>query len=139
MAHTKTLGDIGACVNHVIRQGATFGPWQLTILNPKDTVTVPTPPQLPIDVTGKVFRAQMRKKGRDATITATLDVTVINATAGRVDYGLTAAATALLECGERIEDRASQYVWDLEMEDPVSGVITPLLYGDISVFREVTR
>ncbi len=33
---------------------------------------------------------------------------------------------------------ASQYVYDIEMESG-AGVVTPLLYGTVSVYREVTR
>lgn len=127
---TPSIGTKGAALDIIIRQGATFGP---------QTLTVKGSDGLPINVTGYTFRGQVRKTADAATAAASLTFTLTDPTNGVVVFVISATATAAITCDPDSEtEAASQYVWDCEMEDG-SGVVTPLLYGIASVFREVTK
>lgn len=123
------IGSIGKRQNLLIRQGATFGPVEVPpLIEPDGTIT---------DVSESTFRAQMRRTALDAEVVAEFDTVVVGSDTVSFTYGLSAAATAAIPAGERPTDKASQYVWDLERED--SGRVTPIYYGSVTVFREVTR
>lgn len=122
-----TISNLGARQDLEIRQGATF---LLAIALVQGAVPVP--------LTGCTLRAQMRKTGKATTIAATFTVVVTSAPGGTFTLGLAAATTAALECGESLGEAASQYQWDLEVED-AGGVVTGLLWGTVRVHREVTR
>jgi hypothetical protein len=129
MSDVPVLGYAGDRVDLLIRQGATFGPHELTLTNPDDTV---------IDLTGCTLRAQVRRKALDAAILITLTCTITDATGGVCTIGLTDEQTAALAAGEdpgQVESRAR---WDLELED-AAGRVTPVFYGNVVIHREVTR
>lgn len=127
---TPTLGTKGAALNLLVRQGATYGP-QNMLIKGSDS--------LPIDVTGYTFRGQVRKESDSATVAASITFVVNNAANGDVSWSIAATATASLTCDPDDETvEASQYVYDIEMESG-AGVVTPLLYGTVSVYREVTK
>lgn len=124
-----TLGSIGEKVDLLVKQGSTLGPFAVTLANPDQT---------PVNLTGATVRAHLRKKALDQVKVAEFDVTIIDATAGKFQFGMTDEATAAIPAGETLKDAASVYVWDMELED-ASGRVLPLYYGDCKVFREVTR
>lgn len=124
-----TLGYIGEKLDLLVKQGATLGPFKVTLTNPDAA---------PIDLTGATVRGHIRKKALDTTLAATLVVSVTEAANGKFEFGLPDEVTATIQAGETIKDAASLYVWDMELED-ASGRVTPLYYGDCKVFREVTR
>lgn len=125
----NALGFIGRKLDLTIRQGATFGPYRCTITNPDDT---------PVDLAGSDFRGQIRKRALDTAVAATIAVSITDAANGKFEWGLSDEATAAIAAGETFKATASNYVWDLEMQDSLGNVL-PLLYGDVQVFREVTR
>lgn len=125
---TPSIGSYGGALDLKIRQGATF----------RATITLQNPDLSPINLTGCTIRGQIRKLALDTAITATLDVVIISAPAGQISIGLTDTVTAAIPAGEQLNAAASKYVWDLEMLDAASNVV-PLLYGNVTVFREVTR
>lgn len=124
-----TLGYIGERLDLLIRQGATFGPFDVTLANPDKT---------PVDLSGATVRAHVRRKALDADVVIALEVQVIQPTLGHFQFGLSDEITASVPAGESVKDPSSHYVWDMEMEDTLGRVI-PLYYGDVKVFREVTR
>lgn len=124
-----TLGYIGEKLDLLVRQGATLGPFAVTLTNPDNT---------PVNLTGATLRAHLRKKALDAVKVAQFDVTITDAAAGKFEFGMIDEATAAIPAGETLKDAASVYVWDMELED-ASGRVLPLYYGDCKVFREVTR
>jgi len=130
---TPTLGYIGEKLDLTIRQGATFGPFEVALLNPDATAP---------SLTGSIIRGQIRKKALDAVVVAALDVVInpdqVGAGKGKFTFGMTAANTAALTAGESITDPASVYVWDMEWEDAATRVL-PMYYGGVKVQREVTR
>ena len=125
----QEIGYRGELLNLLIRQGATLGPFAVTLTNPNATQ---------LNLTGSTLRAQVRKKALDATPVVALTCTITNAAAGQFTFGLTAVQTAGLPAGELISDADSKYVWDMELED-VAGTVFPLYFGDVQIFREVTR
>lgn len=126
---SSLIGDSGARVDLLIRQGATFGPHTVVLTNPDTT---------PVNLTGCTLRAQIRRSTNAADIAATLAIDVTNASAGTFTYGLSAALTAALAAGSTYQSAESRYVWDLELEDTL-GRVTALAFGDVYVQAEVTR
>lgn len=123
------VGDVGARLDLKIRQGAEFL-IELTL----------SAGGVAIDLTGFSLRAQMRKTGAAAAVAATFDCVVTVAAEGKATVGLTSAVTALITAGESLNEAASRYVWDLELVEAGSPEkVTPLLYGEVRVQREVTR
>lgn len=121
--------DKGQELNLTIRQGATFGPVVCTMKDELGSL---------IDLTGATFVAQIRKdpfKRKATGISAT--TALVDAVNGKFSFTFLADDTARLEAGETENDATSQYVWDLEMVQ--STTITPLFYGSVKVFREVTK
>lgn len=126
---TPTVGSIGTKLNLLIKQGSTFGP---------HTVTVTDAGGDPLDLTGADVRAQLRRHALDVDVVAAFDVALAaDPTTGAFTFGLSDEATAAIVTGELPEKPASKFVWDLEVE--VGGTVMPVFYGDVTVFREVTR
>lgn len=128
---TPRIGYIGERLDLLIRQGADFGPMSATMVNPDQTL---------VDLTGCTIRGQIRKSGLDATIVESFNTTILNQVTyrGQYKFWLTNAETAAIVAGETLADKASKYVWDLELLDS-TGIVTALYYGDVLVQREVTR
>jgi uncharacterized protein YjbI with pentapeptide repeats len=126
-----TLGSKGANLDIVIRQGASFGPYVCTLTN--DDLS-------PVDLTGSTFRGQVRKTVNDPTSTgAEFSFTIINAAAGQFEFYLTDEQTTTLTADMQSEENlASQYVWDMELEDS-AGRVTPIVEGKAKVYREVSK
>jgi len=123
-----TIGFKGAELNLLVRQGATFGPMACTLTNPDTS---------PVSLAGATIRGQVRRLPNSATVAAPFTCTITNSAAGQFSYSITATDTASLSAGLTETDADSQYYWDMEME--IAGVVTPLMYGAVSVFREVTK
>jgi hypothetical protein len=128
------IGNIGAEQPLKIKQGSTFS-FRVTLKN----ADPPKGDGLAINLTGKTLSAHLRKTPFTATIAAVFACNVVTAASGIFDLVLTDEQTAALTCGEFIDDETSLYVWDLELADSVAGTVRPLLYGDVQVFREITR
>jgi len=125
------VGTKGQQVDLLIRQGASLGPVACRLTNPDTS---------PMNLTGATIRAQIRKTASDALSTGAAAVcTVTNAANGEFTYEFTVEDTTLLTADATSESApASVYVWDMELEDSV-GRVTPLVYGTVNVFREVTK
>jgi len=124
-----TIGDIGQNLDLDIRQGATFGPHLVTIRNPDTS---------PVNITGWMFRGQIRKTAADATIAASFVSEIVSALNGQFRFWISDEATAAIAAGDNIMSAQSQYVYDFEAQD-AAGNVVPLFYGAARVFREVTR
>lgn len=129
MATAPSIGSIGERLDLVIKQGSTFGPMSNTLTNPDGSA---------VDLTACVVRGQIRRKALDASIVASFVCTITDADEGQYEFGLTDEVTAAITAGELPSVPASKYVYDMELEDSVGRVI-PLLYGNVTVMREVTR
>lgn len=141
---TITLGTIGERMDLLIRQGATFGPFKFVMKAPSQGAV----PQadgsyvetdlIPVDLTGCALRGQIRKTPSDATVVAELNVSITDPTGGTYQFDLSDTVTAAIVAGVDLSKRESSYVWDFELTDSSNRVI-PLYYGEVRVFREVTR
>ena len=124
------IGSKGDRLDILIRQGGTFGPKYCTILKSDGS---------PEDITGCTFIAEIRKTADATAVAASAVFAITNAAGGEFNFTFEASATkdiAADPVGETEPD--SQYVWDLEMHYP-GGRVRPLLYGDVAVFREVSK
>lgn len=130
MANQTSIGYIGKRLDLLIRQGGTFGPYLCAMRNSDGT---------PVDLTGCAFRGHIRKTAADPAIVCVVTAVVVGlATEGNYSLGISATDSALIQAGATLADALSKYVWDLEMVDSLGRVI-PIYYGDVNVFREVTR
>jgi len=124
------IGTKGAQLDLLVRQGGTLGPNSTTLKDGSGT---------PINITGALLRAQIRKTPDAATVSATAVTAIVSGPAGTFTWEFTEAETAALTCSVTDELQSeSLYVWDMEIEY-TDGRIQPLLYGDVRVFREVTK
>jgi hypothetical protein len=83
----------------------------------------------PVNVTGRTFASQVRRRWSDTTIDATFSVDTSNAATGVVVFTLSANVMTGLEPGE--------YRYDLQQT--VAGVPLTLLAGKFRVTGEITR
>lgn len=130
---TPSIGSVGEKLDLLIKQGSTFGPFEVALQNPDLTA---------VDLTGSVFRAQIRKKRLDGVIVASMTTAInpdqVGAGKGKFTFGMDAATTTALVAGELLNESASVYVWDMEWQDS-SGRILPLYLGTVKIQSEVTR
>lgn len=124
------LGTKGGELDLLLKQGSTFGPHQITLRDSNAQ---------PINITGATIRAQIRKTSDAATAVATGDFVITNGAGGVFTFGFSTSATSALQVDAVSETGTdSQYVWDMEIQY-ADGRVYPLMYGKVSVFREVTR
>lgn len=124
------LGTKGGELDLLLKQGSTFGPHLITLKDSNNTA---------INITGATIRAQIRKTSDAATAVASGDFVITNGAAGQFTFGFSTATTAALQVDTISETGAdSQYVWDMEIQY-ADGRVYPLMYGKVSVFREVTK
>ena len=123
------VGFRGERLDLIARQGATLGPYIVTLTNPDLS---------PVNLTGCTIQGQVRQNALDATKVADFVITMIDAVAGKFSFEIPHAVTAAIPAGEFQKDPKSLYQWDMELLD-TSNRITPLYYGEYENFREVTR
>jgi len=127
---TPSLGTKGAQLDLLVKQGATLGPNATTLLDGTGS---------PIDITGCTVRAQIRLTPDAVTAAATAVCTLVTPAAGTFTWSFTAAETTALTCSVVDENEPeSLYYWDMELLKADSTVV-PLLFGDVRVFREITK
>lgn len=106
-------------LNIVIEQGATFS----------KTLTIKDVDGDPINLTGRTFRSQIRRRPTDTNPAATFTMAVVNASAGTVSWQMSATTTAGIV--------PEPHYYDVEMQD--NGVVTRLMEGTAFVNFEVTK
>jgi hypothetical protein len=92
-------------------------------------VNMTTNGTIPVDVTGRTYRAQIRTTKDASTIAATWDCNVTNAAAGQITCVLSAASSSALTAGTNF--------WDFEETN--GSVVTTILAGTVNVLADVTR
>ena len=119
----------GALQDLDLKQGATLRV-EHTLTNTDGT---------PFDLTGCQVRGQVRKSALSTPVIQTINTQVQSpATGGVYEFWLTDEQTQAIPCGEKPSDVASQYVYDIEVEEP-SGDVRCVLEGKIFVIAGVTR
>lgn len=125
-----SIGNKRRELDLLLKQGSTFGPHQITLRDSNSQ---------PINITGAIIRAQIRKTSDAATAVATGDFVISNGADGVFTFGFSSASTSALQVDTVSETGTdSQYVWDMEIQY-ADGRVYPLMYGKVSVFREVTK
>lgn len=125
------IGTKGGNLDLLIRQGATQGPYYMTVKKADGTA---------LDITSGVVSAQIRKTADGPTLSGvTFTSTITDGANGKFTWEIPATSTALLTASPIDEEQPeSQYVWDMEIA-LTGGRVIPLLYGIVKVFREVTK
>lgn len=124
------VGFRGERLDLLVRQGATLGPYIVTLSNPDGS---------PVNLTGCTIQGQVRKNALDAgDPVASFEIVYIDRISGQFSFGISHESTAQIPAGEFQKDEESQYQWDMELLDSQSRII-PLYYGNFENFREVTR
>jgi hypothetical protein len=126
---TPQIGMIGEELDLLIRQGATFGPFRLTLRNPDGT---------PVLLTDAVFRGQIRKLPSSPTIEGSFTFNITSPLDGQVEFEVDALTTSAIAAGLESEDPDSMYFYDMEYVNEENRVL-PLLHGKVQLFREVTK
>ena len=123
------IGNKGAELNLLIKQGATFGPVSLTLNNPDAT---------PVNLTGCSLVGAIRKTPNSPLIAeAQPSFQITDALLGKFEINISDDATDYLIADASGEYAPSSiYVWQCNLVD-AAGRTTPLLYGDVNVFRKV--
>lgn len=124
------VSNIGAVVNLAIAQATDFGPVTLTFTNPDGT---------PVDLTGVTLAADLALPATPRTPVATFTLTITSPpTAGIALMSMPDATTATLSAQAYPGDTSQgNYVWDLKMTS-AGGLVSRPLYGQVTVWREVT-
>ena len=129
MDEIPKIGMIGDRLDLLIRQGATFGPFRLQLKNPDGSF---------VNLSDATFRGQIRKTP-DALVAAGAFIFVVTAALeGKVEFELDAVTSAAIAAGIDPDDEESMYVYDIEYVNEENRVL-PLLYGNVQLFREVTK
>lgn len=128
MPSPQYLGSIGSNLDLLIKQGATLGPFLVSM---KDSAGAP------INLTGSTIKGQIKKKAKDTTPIANLQVQITNAVQGEYKFWLDPSETSSIPAADTIDNPGSVYVWDMYMTDS-TGKVTALYYGESRVFRGVT-
>jgi hypothetical protein len=123
------IGYKGEQLDLLIRQGATFGPVKLIFTNPNGTR---------VNLTETTFRAQVRKLPSSEDIGAEFVCLVTDSSQGELSIEIPAIETEKLSAGITETEIESLYFWDLEGVES-GGRVVPYLYGDVKVFREITK
>jgi hypothetical protein len=84
----------------------------------------------PVNITGRTYRAQIRRSPNDTTILASWTCTITSGSTGKLTLTLAGAVTATLDAGFA--------VWDLE-ETTTGGLVSTPLAGRVTVVQDVTR
>ena len=125
---TPVIGTIGEKVDLLIRRGATFGPFWIELVDENN---------IPINLTGCVAAGSIRKNIDDVDPAArfTVDYDAVN---GKISYMLNKTDTLTMAYGITLKDPTGKHFWDFEIIWS-DGTTSPLMYGDVTVFREITR
>ena len=123
------IGSLGVRLDIQVRQGTTVGPFVVTLTDSSGA---------PVDLTGCTITGTIRHNRLDGTKIKDLACSLVDATAGKYQFGLTAVDSAALPCGEEVTDDASIHKWDLEITYP-DNTSRPQYYGLVHVLAENTR
>jgi hypothetical protein len=125
----QTISNQGVQVDLTVMQGASLI-LNLTCTNPADGT--------PASLVDCFLNAKIRKAALSGTIAAAFETSITDATGGLATLILGPSVSGSLVAGESLDDDAGQYVWDLALTDSDGNVSFPI-YGNVSVFRQVTR
>lgn len=121
------LGRRGDKLDLLIRQGATLGPFPVTISDSNGVAK---------DLTGTSVRATIRKD-YGSVVAYPVTVALTEVLEGRFVMSIPAAQTAAIPYLGDLFDPDNQYVWDLEIEY-ANGFVEPIFWGIVQIAPEAT-
>ena len=122
-----TLGRRGDKLDLLIRQGATLGPFPVTMVSESGA---------PLDLTGATVRGTVAKDYGAAT-DYPITINVTNAAGGEFRMSMPASLTATIPYLGDLFAPENQYVWDLEIEFSDTTVM-PVFWGIVQLAPEAT-
>lgn len=123
------LGSKGGRLDLLITQGKTLSR-RFIRFNPDGSR---------MNLTGKKFVAEIRKTADSPTLSGSAVFVLTDPVNGEYRMTFTDETTAAIPChpsGETHPD--SRYEWDKEMHNE-DGTVEPVMYGEVGVFREVSK
>lgn len=119
----QQLGDLGARLDLVMRQGATFGPLRVHLKQPGGSV---------VDLTGATLRASVRRRPADPPLEPISITVQAPPSRGFFSLGLTKEQTERLGNLDQRRYDILKLHWDLELED-ANGFVRPMFWGEVQV------
>jgi hypothetical protein len=101
----------------------TRGDTESVVVNLKDGAN------LPINITGRTYRAQIRLTKDSSTVATAFICAITSAVDGQITCTLNAGDSATLAAGK--------YYWDFEENN--AGIVTTILAGSVTVLADVSR
>jgi hypothetical protein len=123
-----SVGSYGTRLDFKLRQGASFGPYKFIVKNPDGTF---------VDISQIEIRGQMRKTNVSSEFISFI-VTKTNELQGEFEIYLPENITKNIQAGSNVESIYSLWYYDLELDSGL-GQVTPFVYGEIKVLREITK
>lgn len=117
----KRIGSIGVKQDIIIKQGADFGKYALTI---KDAN------KIPMNITGFTFKGVIKQNAMTPKVIIEFTFDPVDLANGKINMWIPNTETAKLKGNI---DLRPEYIYDVSMED-LSGFIEPLLYGSVAVY-----
>jgi len=94
---------------------------------------------IPVDLTGYQARGQIRKTALGLTVAAEFQTRIApDPTEGWYEFWLSDEQTQAIPCGPTPRDPASQYEYDIELEEP-AGNVRGTFFGQVVIAAGVTR
>ena len=129
---TTTISNRGERRNLVLQQGVSLFPVRHELYEDEAQT-------IPLDLTGYTVRGQIRKTALAATVAAEFQTRIApTATEGWYEFWLSDEQTQAIPCGPTLQDVASRYEYDIELED-ADGNVRGTFWGSVVVAAGVTR
>lgn len=125
----QSVGSYGQRLDLYIRQGASFGPVVVNVVDTDGAV---------VSLSGCTISGQIREKALSAAKLAEFVFDITDAASGQFTFSLSASDTSAIEAPEKIGAISGKYPYDIEVADS-TGRIVPVFWGWAIVQREVTR
>ncbi len=95
----------------------------------------------PIDLTGHIFRGQIRKTASDSQVVAGFSFTILNQTTdtGRVQVHLSNTASSAIQLNSSLQAQRTMTLMAYDIESEYVGRVTRWLEGTVIFSPEVTR
>lgn len=113
--------DLAARLDLSMREGVTFGPYDVVLRGPR---------QAPLDLTGVVLEGEVRRRTTDAAPLDTLEIEMVDALKGHFLVSLPHARVTALAKTDKRKSPTLRLSYAIFAEDTF-GVRRALLYGDI--------
>ena len=126
-----TISNRGERRNLLLQQGVSLFPVRHELLQADG--------ETPVNLTGYQVRGQIRKTALATTVAAEFQTRIApDPTEGWYEFWLSDEQTQAIPCGPSLRDVASQYEYDIELED-ADGNVRGTFFGQVVIAAGVTR